>query len=162
MLHGVWSSLLALNDAPHIFRFSMHELQALQRGQRTSNSQCHLDDTLRKKKDKQTVQCFITTVKERLTPLCCQYPFTPYILTSACIFSILFSVLFLGCWQGEFVSQSRGSSVGDHFIYSRYLSVLFRGDIVEKLDAGHSRVKGSKYESIWKLYYQSDVKKSFA
>ena len=34
---------------------------------------------------------------------------TLYTLTSVCIFSILFSIHFLRCWQGEFVWQSRAS-----------------------------------------------------
>ena len=46
---------------------------------------------------------------------------TLYILTSVCIFSILFSIHFLRCWQGEFVKQSGASLVGDHFLYSRDL-----------------------------------------
>ena len=36
---------------------------------------------------------------------------TLYTLTSVCIFSILFFIQFLMCWQGESVQQSRGSSV---------------------------------------------------
>ena len=48
-------------------------------------------------------------------------------LSSVCIFSILFSILFLRCWQGEFVQQSL---VGDHFLYSCDLDVWFRGAIV--------------------------------
>ena len=55
---------------------------------------------------------------------------TRYTLTSVCIFSILFSIYFLSCWQGEFVWQSRASLVGDHFVYSCDLHVWFRGDIV--------------------------------
>ena len=41
---------------------------------------------------------------------------TLYILTSVCIFYILFSRHFLQCWQEEFVYQSRTSLVGDHFL----------------------------------------------
>ena len=36
-----------------------------------------------------------------------------YTQTSVCIFSILFSIHFLKCWQGEF---SIASFVGDHFL----------------------------------------------
>ena len=36
-----------------------------------------------------------------------------YTQTSVCIFSILFSIHFLKCWQGEF---SKASFVGDHFL----------------------------------------------
>ena len=53
-------------------------------------------------------------------------------LTSFYIFSILFSIHFLRCWQGENVSQSRASLVGDHNLYSPDLIVWFRGDIVRR------------------------------
>ena len=53
-----------------------------------------------------------------------------YILTSVCIFSILFSIHFQRCWQGEFVNQSKASLVGDHLLYSCDLTFWFRGDIV--------------------------------
>ena len=43
---------------------------------------------------------------------------TLYTLTSVNIFSILFSIQFLQCGQGEFVYQSRASLVGDHVLYS--------------------------------------------
>ena len=39
-----------------------------------------------------------------------------YILTSIWTFSILFSIHFLRCWQGEFVYQSRECLVCDHFL----------------------------------------------
>ena len=58
---------------------------------------------------------------------------TLYTLTSVCIFSILFSVNFLRCWQGEFVEQSRASLVGGHFLHSHDLTVLLRGDIVGRI-----------------------------
>ena len=53
-------------------------------------------------------------------------------MTSVCIFSILFSIHFLRCWQGEFVWQSRASLVVDHFLYSHYGVRWFRGDIVRR------------------------------
>ena len=46
----------------------------------------------------------------------------PYDLTSVCIFSILFSIYFLRCQQGEFVSQSR-ALVAAHFLNTRDLNV---------------------------------------
>ena len=52
---------------------------------------------------------------------------TLYTLTSACKFSTLFSIHFLRCWQGEFVLQSRASSVVDQFLYSLDLTEWFRG-----------------------------------
>ena len=55
---------------------------------------------------------------------------TIYTLTSVCIFSILFSMHFLRCWQGEFVYRSKASFVDNHFLYLCDLNVLFRGDIV--------------------------------
>ena len=54
---------------------------------------------------------------------------TLYTPISECIFSKLFSVYFLICWQGKFVLQSRGSSVDYHFLYSHELNVWLRGDI---------------------------------
>ena len=53
-----------------------------------------------------------------------------YTLTSVCIFSILFSIDLLMCWQGEFVQQSRLSLGGDHFLYSLDIDVWFSGDII--------------------------------
>ena len=53
----------------------------------------------------------------------------PYTLKVG-IFSILFSIHYLGCWQGEVVKQSRLSLVGDHFLYSQDLNVWFGGDNV--------------------------------
>ena len=55
---------------------------------------------------------------------------TLYTLTSVCIFSTLFFIHFLGCWQGEFVFQSKGFFPGDHFLYSHDLNVWFWSDIV--------------------------------
>ena len=55
-----------------------------------------------------------------------------YTLTSVCIFSILFPIHFLRCWQGEFVYQSRASLLGDHFLFSHVLDVWFKGDIVRR------------------------------
>ena len=58
--------------------------------------------------------------------------FTLYTLTSICIFSILFSIHFPRFWQGEFVKQSRASSVSDQFLYSHDLNGRFRSDIVRR------------------------------
>ena len=55
---------------------------------------------------------------------------TLYTIISVCIFSTLFFIHFLRCWQGEFVCQSKGSFPGDHFLYSHDLNVWFRSDIV--------------------------------
>ena len=46
-----------------------------------------------------------------------------YTLTSVCILSILVSIHFLRCWQGEFVYQSREYLVCDHFFYSHNLTM---------------------------------------
>ena len=56
---------------------------------------------------------------------------TIYTLTSVCIFSILFSVHFQRCWQGEFVKKSRASSAGGHLSYSHDLNVSLRGDFLK-------------------------------
>ena len=49
------------------------------------------------------------------------FDFNPLHPRSVCIFSTLFSIPFLGGWQGEFVQQSQASLVDDHFLYSRDL-----------------------------------------
>ena len=54
---------------------------------------------------------------------------TCFTLTSVCTFSILFSILFIRCWQGEFVWQSRVSLVGDHFLYYGNLNVWLRDSV---------------------------------
>ena len=55
-----------------------------------------------------------------------------YTLTSVCIFSILFSIHFLRCWQREFNHHPRASLAGDLFLYSHDLNDWFRGDIVRR------------------------------
>ena len=55
-----------------------------------------------------------------------------YALTSVCTFSIVFSIHFLLCYQGELVEQSRASLVGDHLLDSHDVNGWFRGDIVKK------------------------------
>ena len=65
-----------------------------------------------------------------LTGTCDSILLTLYTPTSACIFSILFFIHFLRCWQGDFVHQSKASLVGDHFLYSHDLNMWFRADIV--------------------------------
>ena len=52
---------------------------------------------------------------------------TLYTLTSVCIFSILFSIHSLWCWQREFVCQLRASLFGDHFFCSCGLYVFIQG-----------------------------------
>ena len=64
-----------------------------------------------------------------------------YTLTSTCIFSILFYIHFLECWQEEFIKQSGVSLVGDH--YSCYHNVNQEWHCKENLDSSHSKgVKG--------------------
>ena len=58
------------------------------------------------------------------------FPLTLYILISLYKFSILFSIHFLGCWQGDFAQQSRACVLVDHFLYSHDLNVWFRADII--------------------------------
>ena len=57
--------------------------------------------------------------------------------TSVCIFSILFSIHSLRCWQGEIVSQSRASLVGDHSFSLMTLMCDSRWECKETLDASH-------------------------
>ena len=64
---------------------------------------------------------------------------TFYTLTSVCIFSIVFFIHFLRCWQGEFVEQSRATLVGDHFLLFSWPQYVIQGWYCkEKLDASHS------------------------
>ena len=60
-----------------------------------------------------------------------------YTLTSTCIFSILFYIHFLGCWQEEFIKQSEVSLVGDHC--SCYHNVNQEWYCKENLDSSHSK-----------------------
>ena len=69
---------------------------------------------------------FLLTTKIKLCSL------TLYTLIPACIFSILFLIYFLRCWQGEFVKQSRAPFIVDHFSYSCDLNEWFWGDIVRR------------------------------
>ena len=75
-----------------------------------------------------------------LTGTCDSILLTLYTPTSACIFSILFFIHFLGSWLGEFVCQSEGSFPGDYFRNSCDLNVQFRSDnyCTEKSDVCHS------------------------
>ena len=77
-------------------------------------------------KSKNLVTVFFFSGKRRVS-----LPSTPQ-HQSESTFSILFSIHFWGCWQGEFVKQSRTSSAGDHFLNSLDLRVWFRGDIVRR------------------------------
>ena len=58
------------------------------------------------------------------------FDLTFFTQTSVCIFSTLFFIHFLRCWQGEFVCQSKGSFPGDYFLYFHDLNVQFRSYIV--------------------------------
>ena len=63
---------------------------------------------------------------------------------SVCIFSILLSIHFLRCLQGEVVYQSRASLVWDHLLHS-CLFFMFDPRVFckKKLDASHLRVRGN-------------------
>ena len=52
-----------------------------------------------------------------------------YSLTSVSKFCILFSIHFLGYWQGEFVLQSRVSLVSWYFLFSHDSGVMLLGEI---------------------------------
>ena len=60
------------------------------------------------------------------------YRLTLYTLRSVCIFSIMFYIHFLRCWQGDFAEQSRAPVLVDHFLYSHDLNVWFRSEIVRR------------------------------
>ena len=53
-------------------------------------------------------------------------------LVSNTVISKQFSINFLWWWHGEFVKQSRASSVGDHFLYSQDPNIWFRGYVVRR------------------------------
>ena len=63
---------------------------------------------------------------------------TPNPQYPVCMFSILFSIHFPRCWQGEFVKQSRASSKRDHFLCSSDFN-LCNSEVIwkEKLAASH-------------------------
>ena len=71
-----------------------------------STPNCKLKNKKKKKKNLRTGKKW--TVHP--SPLC--------ILTSVCIFSLMFSINFLRCWQGEFVWQSSTSLLGDVVVQS--------------------------------------------
>ena len=63
---------------------------------------------------------------------------------SVCIFSILLSIHFLRCLQGEVVYQSRASLVWDHLLHSCLFFLFDPGVFCEKkLDASRLRVRGN-------------------
>ena len=65
--------------------------------------------------------------------ICWHFPIlTLQTLTSAFIFSILFSIHFLRSWLRDFVQQSKASLVHDHFLYSHDLNMCLKGDNVER------------------------------
>ena len=93
----------------------------------------------------------MTKVHVYLSPPQQQSPFiTLYMFLSSCIFSMLFFIHFLRCWQGEFVYWSKASLLGDHFLHSHNLNVWFRCDIVRRnLMLVTYKVKGFKTPSHW-------------
>ena len=58
---------------------------------------------------------------------------TLYTQTSVCIFSILFSIHFLGCSKKKFGEQSRTSLVWDQFHYLHDLNEWLRGYAMKKI-----------------------------
>lgn len=61
---------------------------------------------------------------------CLAYPFPPNIRMHI-LHAVLYS--FLKVLEKEFVEQSRAPLVGDHFPYSRNLTVYLRGDIIGEI-----------------------------
>ena len=84
---------------------------------------------------------------------------THYNLKSVYIFSMLFFIHFLRCWQGEFNDQSKASFVGDHFLYSHDLNVWFRGILWREIWClSLSEFKGLKFVTKMFFYYPSWLK----
>ena len=79
---------------------------------------------------------FSKCTTERVARTCSDCRITPVFsintLTSVCTFSILHSIHFLRCWQGEVLWQSRAFLVCDHFLYSLNLNEGFSGGIVRR------------------------------
>ena len=69
------------------------------------------------------VLMLLNDMEKTVCCLDCASPLTLFTQTSGCIFSVLFSVHFLRCLQGEFVEQSSATLVGDYFHYSHDLGV---------------------------------------
>ena len=73
-------------------------------------------DLCKTRKDAKTLvllpSMFLEIIPNKIVDLIALYV---YILTSVCIFSILFSIHSLKCWLGEFVWQSKASLVDDYF-----------------------------------------------
>ena len=79
-----------------------------------------------------TMSSWIWMLTQIILVFNCKSLLTLYTQTLVSTFSKPFSIHFLRCWQGEFVLQSWVSSVGDYFLYSPYLNVWFRGDVVRR------------------------------
>ena len=77
-----------------------------------------------------------------LFPIWCMYLWNFLTLnttTSVCIFSIMFSIYFLRCWEGEFCLTIKSFlSWWSFLIFSWLLSVIQGWSCKEKLDASHS------------------------
>lgn len=69
------------------------------------------------------VLMLLNDMEKTVCCLDCASPLTLFTQTSGCIFSVLFSVHFPRCLQGEFVEQSSATLVGDYFHYSNDLGV---------------------------------------
>ena len=71
-------------------------------------------------------------LKSWLKILLADYRNKTLFLNPLCIFSILFLIYFLRCWQGEFVKQLRAPFIVDYFSYSCDFNEWFWGDIVRR------------------------------
>ena len=84
-------------------------------------------DLCRTHKDAKTLvllpSMFLQIITNKIVDLISLYM---YILSSVCIFSILFSIHSLKCWQGEFVWQSK-ASLGDDYFFDT--GVILWGEI---------------------------------
>ena len=81
---------------------------------------------------------------------------TLFTLMSVCIFSILFSIHFRRCWQGEFTQQLKVPFIGDHFLYSQGLNAWFSCDIVRRDQMPTVTVGGCMYK-LNNLSFQKDA-----
>ena len=89
-----------------------------------------------------------------------------YPLTSACKFSIPFSIHLQRCWQGEFVWLSKASLVNYHFLYSCNLIDWFRVDVVRRIwllvtPCDQSIYTNLLHINVWYNFHILFIKQSF-
>ena len=119
----VWPNLSLLKDNPFLTE-QISTLSYLNKSLFLSNKYIYQPQVQCRKSDTALLKIW-TKPGIKITFRC----LTLYTLTSVCIFSTLFFIHFLRCWQGEFVCQSKDFFPGDHFLSSHNLNVWFRSEL---------------------------------